>query len=51
MTRIVVLFLCSLALSACALREPPSLERGYSKHYRGYCVHHDLCDFHGGTGY
>jgi hypothetical protein len=41
----------SLALSACALREPPPLERGYSTHYRGHCEKHDLCDFHGGTGY
>jgi hypothetical protein len=51
MTRIVVLLLSSLALSACALREPPPLERGYSTHYRGHCENHDLCDFHGGTGY
>jgi hypothetical protein len=48
MTRIIVFLLSSLALSACALHGP---ERGYSTHYRGYCENHDLCDFHGGTGY
>jgi hypothetical protein len=51
MTRIIVLLLSSLALSACALREPPSPEGGYSTHYRGHCEKHDLCDFHGGSGY
>jgi hypothetical protein len=51
MTRIIVLLLASLALSACVLREPPPFERGYSTHYRGYCVDHNLCDFHGGTTY
>jgi hypothetical protein len=51
MIKIVALLLSSLALSACALRGPPPLERGYSTHYRGYCEKHDLCDFHGGTGY
>jgi hypothetical protein len=50
MTRIIVFLLSSLALSACASREPP-LEGGYSTRYRGYCEKHDLCDFHGGTGY
>jgi hypothetical protein len=49
MTRIIVFLLASLALSGCALREPSPLERGYSTHYRGHCVNHDLCDFHGGT--
>jgi len=51
MIKIVALFLSSLALSACASRGPPPLERGYSTHYRGYCEKHDLCDFHGGTEY
>ena len=51
MTRIIVFLLGSLALSACALREPLALERGYSTHYRGYCVDHNLCDFHGGAPY
>jgi hypothetical protein len=51
MTRIIVFLLSSLALSARALREPLSLERGYSTHYRGHCENHDLYDFHGGTGY
>jgi hypothetical protein len=51
MTRIIVFLLASLAFSACALREPPPLERGYNSHYRGYCEKHDLCDFHGGAPY
>jgi hypothetical protein len=51
MTRIIVLLISSLALSGCALREPPPLQRGYSTHYRGSCVDHNLCDFHGGTAY
>jgi hypothetical protein len=51
MTRITVFLLSSLAFSACALHEPLPLERGYSTHYRGRCQKHDLCDFHGGTGY
>jgi hypothetical protein len=51
MTRIFAFLLASLALSACASREPPPLERGYSTHYRGYCVNHDLCDFHGAAPY
>jgi hypothetical protein len=51
MTRIIVLLISSLALSGCALREPPPLQRGYSTHYRGYCVDHNLCDFHGGATY
>jgi hypothetical protein len=51
MTRIIVLLLSSLVVSACALHGPPPFERGYSTHYRGYCEKHDLCDFHGGPGY
>jgi hypothetical protein len=51
MARIIVFLLAALALSACALREPSPLERGYGTHYRGHCENHDLCDFHGGTGY
>jgi hypothetical protein len=50
MTRIIAVFLSSLVLSACA-PGPSAHERGYSPHYRGYCEKHDLCDFHGGTGY
>jgi hypothetical protein len=47
MIKIVALFLSSLALSACALRGTPPLERGYSTHYRGYCEKHDLPRRHG----
>jgi hypothetical protein len=46
---IAAVVLVSVSLVGCA--QPPPLERGYSEHYRGYCVNHDLCDFHGGTTY
>jgi hypothetical protein len=49
MMKIIAFLLSSLALAACTSQG--LLDRGYSGHYRGSCEKHDLCDFHGGSGY
>jgi hypothetical protein len=58
----IALFICfaAISFSGCSTMGPggygsahapvsQTTQPGYSTQYRGYCVNHDLCDFHGGN--